>query len=95
MLSFGNEIRYNFRLELDVMGVHQTCINLRGTPEGGERKGDTMGLLFELVWTFITAAVKAIAKVLVKKFFDKQKATLTSDKRNVKGSKSRDAKRRN
>jgi len=73
------------------MGVHQTCINLKGKTQGGRKeKGDTMSLLFELVWIFITSAVKTVAKVLVKKFFDKQKATLTSSKRNVKGSKSCD-----
>jgi len=46
--------------------------------------------LFELMWIFITSAVKTVAKVLVKNFFDKQKATLTSTKRN-KGSKSHGA----
>jgi hypothetical protein len=49
-----------------------------------------MGLLFELVWIFITSAVKAAAKVLVKKYFGKTKATLTSKKRNNKGSESDD-----
>jgi hypothetical protein len=48
--------------------------------------------LFELVWIFITAVVESVAKVLVKKHFDKTKATLTSRKRNNKGSKSNDAK---
>jgi len=48
-------------------------------------------ILFELMWVFTTSAVKAVAKVLVKKYFDKnKKATLASDKRNVKGSESRD-----
>ena len=47
-------------------------------------------ILFELALAFCTSVVKATAKVLVKKFFDnKQKATLTSNKRN-KGSKSGD-----
>jgi len=49
--------------------------------------------LFELMWIFISSVVKTTAKVLVKKYFDKTKATLASNKRN-KGGKSCDAERR-
>lgn len=58
----------------------------------GEKGGDTIAQnLFELMWIFIKSTVKTVAKVLVKKHFDKTKATLTSDKRNTKGGKSRGA----
>ena len=71
------------------MGVHRFCINLRGKSLGEKGKGGAMSILFELVWIFFTSAVKTVAKVLVKNYFDKQKATLTSTKRNIKGSNSK------
>ena len=46
-----------------------------------------MQIFLCVILTFCASAVKAIAKVLVKNLFDKkQKATLTSKERNLKGS---------
>ena len=69
------------------MGSHQPIFTLIG-----EKGGDIMAHnLFELIWIFITSAVKAVAKVLVKKYFDKtKKPPLRPKKRNIKGSKSND-----
>ena len=51
-------------------------------------------ILFELMWVFLTSAVKAVAQVLVKKYFDKTKANLTSSKRTKVGKSSGAVKRR-
>jgi len=49
--------------------------------------------LFELIWVFLVSAVKTVAKVLVKSYFGKTKATLTSHER-TKDGKSTDTERR-